>query len=151
MIGNTRHGLSSHKLFKVWSGIKYRCYREKSEGFKNYGMRGIRMCEAWLMSFKSFYDWAVSNGWKKGLTVERIDNDGDYSPENCVLATMRVQSRNCRRNRHITYHGKTMPLICWCDELGLKYDIVSQRLNALKWTVEMAFERPVRKLPKRKS
>ena len=146
MTGNTRHGLCRHPLFRVWGGMKERCYRPSSNSFQYYGAKGIAVCDAWRIDFRSFYRWAVTHGYRRGLTIERIDNDGNYEPSNCRWATTKEQARNCRRNHLVTYQGKTLPIVVWCDELGLKYDVIKQRLTKLKWTPKRAFTTPVRTL-----
>ena len=88
------HGLSKSKLYYVYAGIKDRCFRKKHKDYKYYGGRGIRMSEEWKRSFISFYDWAISNGYKYGLTIDRINNDGNYEPSNCRWATMKEQRAN---------------------------------------------------------
>lgn len=90
------HGLSKHKLFKVWSAMKERCNNLKDKGFVNYGARGISMCDTWSNDFKKFYDWAIESGYKEGLTIDRINNNGNYEPSNCRWTTSDVQNTNKR-------------------------------------------------------
>ncbi len=94
---NYSHGLRNHKLYKCWSGMKERCYNPKSISFKNYGGRGITICDKWLNDFKSFYDWAMANGFDKDLSIDRVNNDGNYEPGNCRWATDKQQRANQRR------------------------------------------------------
>lgn len=95
------HGCASHKkyhrLYHIWNSIKYRCYNSKSKDFKNYGMRGIRMCDEWLHDFPAFQSWAMSNGYEDNLTIDRIDVNGDYKPSNCRWVTVAVQNKNKRK------------------------------------------------------
>ena len=110
MVGalNRKHGLSANcgRLYPLWKSIKYRCNNPKNKSYKNYGGRGIKVCEEWQNDFKAFYDWAIEAGYKeekteKGLnilTIDRIDNDGDYCPENCRWITNAEQSRNKRNS-----------------------------------------------------
>ena len=99
MIRNTTHGLTKHPLHKVWGSIKDRCLNINAKAFKNYGGRGITICKKWEYNFKIFYDWSIQNGYKKGLTIERIDNDKGYFPENCTFATRAEQSHNTRATK----------------------------------------------------
>lgn len=98
-IGNDygkKHGLSYHPLRFIRKSMIHRCYNKNNKFYKNYGGRGIKVCEEWLDSLPSFYEWAINNGWKKGLSIDRIDNDRDYSPENCRWITISENSRkNC--------------------------------------------------------
>lgn len=89
------HGLSYHPLRFIRKAMIHRCKNENNKYYKNYGGRGIKVCEEWMNSLQKFYDWATLNGWKKGLSIDRKDNDGDYTPENCQWIT---RSENSRKN-----------------------------------------------------
>lgn len=99
------HGLKNHKLYKVWVAMKQRCTNPKDKGYKNYGNRGIEICNDWLNDFKSFYDWAMDNGYKEGLTIDRVNNDGNYEADNCRWTTYHVQNCNKRYPRQNKYIG----------------------------------------------
>lgn len=144
--GHITHGKSSHPLFRVWATMKSRCYNKRHDKFGYYGAIGIGVCDEWRSDFKAFFDWALANGYSQGLTIERKNGRGNYEPSNCCWATMKAQTRNTSRNHLVTYRGRTMPLVCWCDELGLAYSTIKCRLNKLHWTPERAFETPIRKL-----
>lgn len=95
----TKHNLSYHSLYKLWISIKSRCYNKNVKCWGSYGGRGIKVCGEWLNNFKSFYDWAIKNGWRKGLTIDREENDGDYTPDNCRFITRAENSRNTRQTK----------------------------------------------------
>jgi hypothetical protein len=106
---NKTHGLGSTKLYKVWADIKGRTLNPKHKGYIDYGGRDITICDEWKDDVKSFYDWAMSNGYEedKGLSIDRIDNDGNYCPENCRWTTKTIQRRNTRiaKNNTSGYKG----------------------------------------------
>lgn len=97
----TSHGLSNTRLYTIWQGMKQRCYYPKHKDYHNYGGRGIKICKAWLNDFVNFYNWAVDNGYREDLTIDRIDVDGDYTPNNCRWATWREQRLNQRPRKRV--------------------------------------------------
>lgn len=108
-LNKSLNGLSSHPLHTVWSAIKQRCYNKKSTNYKHYGERGIELCSDWE-DFLSFYDWSLKNGYKKGLSIDRIDNDKSYSPDNCQWITIsentaKANRHNVRRKTKYTYYA----------------------------------------------
>ena len=96
-IRNSKHRLSNTRLYNIWSGMKKRCLNKKNHAFKNYGGRGISVCEEWRNSFEAFFEWAVSHGYTDELTIDRIDNNGNYEPSNCRWVTMKDQQSNKRK------------------------------------------------------
>src|SRR5262245_58743346 len=96
-----------HRLKAVWSGMIDRCHNPKSTGYARYGGRGIRVCDDWREDFDSFYSWAFAHGYVPGLTIERLDNDGNYHAGNCIWTTHAVQARNKSTNRRLTIDGVT--------------------------------------------
>lgn len=94
-----KHGLKNTKLYDVWEGMKQRCSNPKHTGYKYYGARGIKVCKEWKDNFKIFYEWATNNGYKQGLSIDRIDVNGDYTPSNCRWVTMAEQNKNKRKNK----------------------------------------------------
>ena len=113
------HGLSKTKLYRVWSSIKDRCYRDGCKGYIDYGIRGIVMCDEWKNNFQAFYDWSISNGYAEGLTIERKNVNGNYCPENCCWIPKSEQPKNRRNSHFITYKGETKTLSEWSKELHI--------------------------------
>lgn len=123
--------------------MKNRCYNGKSERYKDYGARGVSVCEEWKNDFKAFYDWSMSHGYSDKLTIDRIDNNGNYEPSNCRWTTVKEQNRNSRKCDLITYNGETHCLKEWCEILHLSYwGVRSRRRNG--WSIERMFETPIR-------
>lgn len=138
---NTIHGCSNTTEFSIWEKMIDRCTREKSPAYKNYGARGIHVCSRWEL-FSNF----LNDMGKRptGTTLDRIDNNKGYAPENCRWASIKEQARNKRTNRLLTYHGQTKCMAEWCEILGLKTATVCQRLNRYGWSVEKALStRPI--------
>lgn len=122
-----KHKLSKTPLYNVWQNMKSRCYNENDTRFADWGGRGICVCDEWRHDFMAFYDWAVTHGYSEGLTIDRIDNDGNYCPENCRWATQEQQSRNRRSNINITIGNSTRTLLEWCEIFDLNYPAVNAR------------------------
>lgn len=137
---NKTHGKSNHILFSKWEHMKDRCYNPKDKRYKNYGGRGIKICNEWLNSFESFYEWSLENGYKDGLTIDRIDVNGNYEPNNCRWTTWDVQCNNRTNNVYIEYNGEINTLKQWCDILNIDYKKAHNRIHKLKWDVKRAFE-----------
>lgn len=91
-------GFSKHKAYKVLMGMRSRCYNKNSKSYKDYGRKGIKVCDEWLREAKVFVDWALANGWREGLTIDRIDNKGNYEPNNCRFVSKAEQARNKSTN-----------------------------------------------------
>lgn len=117
---NHRHKLSGTRLYQEWQGIKSRCLDKRNKRYNDYGGRGIKICTEWLIP-DNFFKWALDNGYKDTLTIDRINNDGNYDPSNCRWVDNKSQSNNRRSNILITYQNKTQTLMQWCEELRLDY------------------------------
>lgn len=133
--------LERKRLFQVWCSMRSRCYRPADSGFKNYGARGIRVCERWL-SFKNFL--ADVSPRPKGLMLERPDNNGDYGPSNFRWATRKEQNSNRRNCIYVMHGGGRVTLKEACRQLGLVYRAVHKRIVDRGWSVEEALATPVR-------
>lgn len=134
------HRLRGHPLYDAWSRMKHRCYYEKHVFFNRYGGRGIKVCERWKDDFRAFYADNIER-WVPGLTLDRIDNDGDYTPENTQWATRLQQSRNRSNTVMMTLHGETLPLVVWAEKTGLRPTVLRQRLIS-NWDDEKALTTP---------
>lgn len=137
-------GEGKTRLHIIWDGMKKRCNCPTDKHYKWYGERGITVCKEWSESFQTFKKWALNNGYRDNLTIDRIDNDGNYCPENCRWVTQKEQCNNTRRNRMISYMGKIQTMTQWSEEIGISVDTLSSRLN-LGWSVEKALTTPIRK------
>lgn len=113
-----RHGLCWHPLNIIWCGLKERCTNPNASSYKWYGGRGITICDEWS-DFLKFYNWAIDNGWEPGLSIDRIDVDAGYSPDNCRFVPMQQQFRNRRSNVLITVDGIAHLQCEWEEILGL--------------------------------
>lgn len=126
---NMTHGMSRTRIYNIWQSMKKRCYNKNCDAYKNYGARGITVCEEWRNNFSSFHQWAVDNGYSNTLTIERKDVNGNYEPLNCSWATTKEQSVNKRNVPLYSHNGETKDLKNWCLELGLNYSSVWRRIN----------------------
>lgn len=124
---NHSHKESHTHLHNTWLGIKKRCLNPNDKRYSSYGGRGIKVCEEWLASYETFRDWARNNGYKEGLTIERIDVDGNYEPSNCKWIPFNKQANNRRTTIWIEYNGKRQSLMEWSKELGIKYGTLHSR------------------------
>lgn len=117
--------------------MRARCMTPSNKDFKNYGGRGISICEDWE-NFAKFAEWAISTGYRRGLTIERIDANGNYEPRNCTWIANEKQALNRRNNHEFAYMGKTQGIRAWADEYGIPYYRLRSRLIAYGWSIERA-------------
>lgn len=138
---NKKHGMKNTSEYIAWQNMKGRCLNPRDKGYARYGGRGISVCNRWLNSFENFY---LDMGAKPSPahTLERIDFNKDYCPENCKWATYREQNRNYSRNVYIEYNGRTMCLKDWADEVGIANSLLRYRIRA-GWPIDQALFRPV--------
>lgn len=122
------HGMAKTRLYRCWIDMKQRCEWGKHKEYHRYGGRGISVCNEWK-TFESFMVWAMSNGYEDNLTIERIDNNKGYTPENCRWATRHEQSHNTNRNVMLTYNGETKCLSEWSRQIGLSPCTVKERID----------------------
>ena len=134
-------GNNRSRLYGAWAGMKQRCLNEKCEQYKYYGGRGIKLCKLWH-DFRAFKKWALANGWREVLEIDRIDNDGDYCPENCHWNTRKGNMRNTRRTRWFTINGETKSLSEWCEIYDVSYKTVHARLER-GWDIFDALTKPL--------
>lgn len=138
-----KHSVKDNKrLYSIYNGIKNRCFNKNEPRYKDYGGRGITMCDEWREDFDSFADWALANGYTEELTIERVDVNGNYCPENCTWITRAAQRENRRDTVWVVYKGERIQLYKLCERLGLCYDTMNDRIVKRKWDVERAISAP---------
>lgn len=136
--GQLTHGMTNTRRFNIWQSMRARCYNPNDNNYKNYGGRGIGICDEWKDDFVSFYNWSNENGYSDDLTIDRIDVNGDYCPENCRWADKKTQARNKRTTRYLEYEGKILP-ICEISEItGIAPSTITQRIDKGGWDIYRA-------------
>lgn len=138
----TKHGLSGSRIYTIWIGMKDRCSNPKNVEYAKYGGRGIEVCDEWK-HFEPFHSWAVANGYRDDLSIDRIDNDGDYEPSNCRWATCSEQANNTSRSHVLEYNGESRTVREWENVLGVRKNTIRQRIWR-GWSVERALKTPER-------
>ena len=143
-VGNKKHGYHDERLYKVWKGMKNRCRPSN----KNYGERGIKVCNEWAADYMEFRKWALGAGYdenaKRGeCTLDRIDVNGDYCPENCRWVDQKMQMNNTRYNKKVKYNNDIKTVSEWADVVGINRDLLYERLFTYHLDVETAFSKPI--------
>lgn len=118
-----------YTIYDTWNRMMHRCYDIKHHKYPRYGARGIIVCDEWKNDYYSFYNWSINNGFKLGLSIDRINNDGNYEPSNCRWATRKQQMNNTSRNRYLTYNNETHTMAEWSDILNINYGTINSRLH----------------------
>lgn len=136
------HGKSKTRLYHIWKNMRQRCRNPHKPDYCYYGGKGVTVCDKWD-DFTCFSKWAKDNGYRDDLTLDRIDVNGNYCPENCRWVSMTEQARNMSRNRIITYKGESHCLSEWGEILGISAKVLGHRINTYGWTVDRAFTTPV--------
>jgi len=136
------HGKSKHPLFDLWNDIKKRCFNNNCKAYPNYGGRGITICNEWVIDFMIFYDWAMANGWEKGLEIDRINNDGNYEPNNCRFVSREVNVNNRRTTRLISINNETKSLAQWAHQYKISPLALHSRLKN-NWDIMDALTMPI--------
>lgn len=126
------HKESRSRLYRVWIGMKGRCNNCENKDYSYYGGRGIKVCPEWDKSYEAFRDWALASGYQDALTIDRIDVNGNYCPENCRWVDMKTQMNNTRANRRITQNGETRTMAEWAERTGIAYETIRYRATSGK-------------------
>jgi hypothetical protein len=135
------HGMWRSKEFSIWSLMKDRCYNKNNPRYKNYGGRGISVCDRWVNSFKNFY---LDMGMSNGLSIDRINVNGNYEPNNCRWATSLIQARNRTNNKRYLYLGDNLCVSEWCEKLNMPSSTFHNRIIR-GWSIEKVIEAPIKK------
>ena len=137
-----KHGLSNHKLHSVWKSMKDRCYNQNFIRYEDWGGRGVKVYPRWRSSFISFYNWAMAIGWEEGLQIDRIDNDGNYNPDNCRFVTRKMNACNRREPKIQKNHSTGYKGVCLYQGKYMARRIIDGKLKYLGYyhTAEEAAE-----------
>lgn len=145
---NTVHGMvrrgKHHPIYRTWYHMLQRCENPNTSNYKYYGGRGIKVYDEWHNAEK-FIDWALANGWEKGLQLDRSDSDGNYEPDNCRWVTSKENNRNRRSNHLISFDGKVQTMAEWAEDMNISYSTLFMRINRSHWPIERALTEPVKR------
>lgn len=123
-----KHGMSHTRIYTIWSGMIQRCCNPNAKNYPRYGGRGVTVCEEWK-EFKKFYEWSKISGYSDNLTIERLDNNGNYCPENCTWITKQKQMRNTRRNHYIKCNDEELTLTEWARKFDMNVETLRYQVN----------------------
>jgi len=138
----SRHSMARTRMYNVWGGMIARCGNPNSKDYRNYGGRGIKVCDDWK-DFCKFHEWAIANGYEDNLSIDRINVNGNYEPNNCRWIPLREQNANKRNNVLVEYKGETHCLREWSKILGKPYVTLHRRIRKHGWSIDKAFETPI--------
>lgn len=144
------HGMTKTPLYGVWNSMKQRCNNPNSTSFASYGKRGVSVCKEWEDDFMNFHNWANASGYAEGLSIDRINVNGNYEPSNCRWVDIETQANNKRNNVYLELNGEKKTIHQWCKEYGIDYAVVYQRIRKLGYTIEEALTTPVKKQKNRR-
>lgn len=135
--------MSNTRIYRIWIGIKKRCYCKTARGYFGYGGRGITMCDEWLHDFEAFYKWAMANGYADNLTIERIDVNGNYEPSNCKWITKEEQASNRRTNHKLLYNGEIKTVAQISRETGISEQTIRNRIKSKNFSNDEILKKPI--------
>lgn len=136
-----KHGLSHTRLDNIYKAMISRCYKENNNRYKNYGGRGICVCEEWIKNKTEFFKWAYENGYKDNLTIDRIDSNGNYEPTNCRWATYKQQANNRTTTKKYIINGEQHTVSEWSEISGVRASTIWNRIHIRGWNPEKAIMR----------
>ena len=145
------HGGKHTKLYKIWCSIKQRCYNKNNTHYRYYGGRGIGLCLEWENNFAEFRSWAYKNGYEDGLSIERIDVNSGYEPNNCKWIPISEQCNNKQNSKRFQIEGETLSLKQISEKYKINYDTLYYRVCKLYWNIDEAISREAKNMPRRKS
>lgn len=140
-VNNTTHGKSKTRIYRIWEGMKARTTNKKHIAYNRY--KNVKVCKEWE-NFENFYKWSMENGYKDGLTIDRIDNNKGYSPDNCRWTSYKTQGNNTNRNHLLKYKGEEKTMAEWAEKMNIPYGTLKYRIYN-GWSIEKALETPVKK------
>ena len=137
--------MKNKRIRSVYTNMKTRCYNPNSNRYYCYGGRGIKVCEDWKNNFANFKEWALNNGYAENLTLDRINNNGDYEPNNCRWVTYKQQRLNSTTNRIVEFYGNKKTITEWCEYFNIPYYVINNRVNKYGWDMYKALTTPIMK------